>query len=789
MKWTFLGGASEVGASCTLVEIADHRLLIDGGIRPAARAGQPRLPDLAPLEQSPPEAILLTHAHIDHTGGLPLIASLYPRIPIYATESTRVLTEILLRDSVRLMEQEALRPDGEIPLYSAEQVDGFLTRITPVSMSQALVPLPDAPDLTVRFLPAGHILGAAMLLFETVEGRVLHTGDISVTDQRTIKGLDVLALPQADLMICEGTYGNRAHTSRREEERRLAETVQTVLARGGRIVLPAFAVGRAQEVVLILKAYRASGQISPVPVYLDGMVRTVCTAYQLQAHDLHPSLQRQLTNSRRPLFADPDLHIYAVRSQDREALVARATPMIVIASSGMLTGGTSPLYAAETARREQDCLVFSGYQDEESPGAALLRARRGDRLQLGEQHVTLACQVERYNLSGHADAEQIVHVVSRVNPTRLVLVHGVPEALEALAKRFPKIPVDIPAAGSTIELSFRGGSARHVSTDEGVAPRSLMASAPGAQMDSVQPRPTPTIEQIWQVARQQGPVRPWTAVELGQHYYGAAYRPAQRSEVEQVLREASPYFKIGRVGAQPTYLPRATDEVEYLRPIAELTAGEIVLVQGQPGQGAPQIACVLSAPQEGTVSLVADQWKGGSRPMKVIQLLPGMRRADLALLSAEEARAALRDWRTRIEEEWVDLLAWWKHREGKAFTYDALCATCRTEDEKLAWGLELLAHGVALFRREGLTWMPIDAQRVYTNEGHAHHLRLLEAGAGTGVAVNERRGTLTGRSSWRLFEVRWAEGEESGELVSVRTRNIAVVDDGFPFGPLPGERV
>ncbi len=782
MKWTFLGGASEVGASCTLVEIADHRLLIDGGIRPAARAGQPRLPDLAPLEQSPPEAILLTHAHIDHTGGLPLIASLYPRIPIYATESTRVLTEILLRDSVRLMEQEALRPDGEIPLYSAEQVDGFLTRITPVSMGQALVPLPDAPDLMVRFLPAGHILGAAMLLFETVEGRVLHTGDISVTDQRTIKGLDVLALPQADLMICEGTYGNRAHTSRREEERRLAETVQTVLARGGRIVLPAFAVGRAQEVVLILKAYRASGHISPVPVYLDGMVRTVCTAYQLQAHDLHPSLQRQLTNSRRPLFADPDLHIYAVRSQDREALVARATPMIVIASSGMLTGGTSSLYAAETAMREQDCLVFSGYQDEESPGAALLRARRGDRLQLGEQHVTLACQVERYNLSGHADAEQIVHVVSRVNSRQLVLVHGVPEALEALAKRFPKMAVNIPVVGSVIEVSFRSGSVGRVSPGEAGTPRSLVASARGTleQTAGVGPLQPPTIEQLWQVARQQGPARPWTAVELGQHCYGAAYRPALRSEVEQVLREASPYFKIGRVGAQPTYLPRSLDEVMHLRPIAQLAAGEMVLVQGPPGQGTPQLALVLATPQEGTVSLVADQWKAGTRPMKVIQLLPGVRRDDLALLPVEEARTALRDWRTCIEEEWVDLLAWWQRRQSKAFTYDTLCATCRTGEEKLAWGLELLAHGPELFRREGLTWTPFDAQRVWTNEGHAHHLRLLEVGAGTSVSVNERRGTLTGRSSWRLFEVCWEEGEEHGELVSVRTRNIAVADDGGP---------
>ncbi len=452
MELMFLGGAREVGASCTLLQVAGHHILIDGGMRPAARAGQPRLPDLTMLDKTPPEALLITHAHIDHTGALPLIASLYPHIPIYATESTRVLTEILLRDSVRIMEQEGLDPDKETPLYNAEQVDALLGRITTVNFQQPFAPLPAAPGVYVRFLPAGHILGAAMLFFETPEGTLLHTGDISVTDQRTIKGLDVLALPQADVMICEGTYGNRLHTNRKDEERKLAETVQQVLARGGRVLCPTFAIGRSQEVTLILKAYRASGQVSPVPIYLDGMVRSVCTAYQNQSHDLHPHLQRYLTNARRPLFADPDLRIFAVRSQDRAALLGKPTPMVVISSSGMLSGGASPLYAAEMAQREQDCIIFSGYQDEESPGAAMLNAQQGGRLLIGEQFVTVNCQVTRYNLSGHADAEQIVHTVTRVNPKQLILVHGMPDALEALARRFSRLHVEIPAAGSKLTI-------------------------------------------------------------------------------------------------------------------------------------------------------------------------------------------------------------------------------------------------------------------------------------------------------------------------------------------------
>jgi Cft2 family RNA processing exonuclease len=775
MELTFLGGASEVGASCTLLHLSGHRLLIDGGIRPAAKAGQPRLPDLALLEGAPPEALLITHAHIDHTGALPLVASRFPHLPVYATESTRVLTDILLRDAVRVMEQEELRPEGETPLYDAAQADAFLGRITTVNVQQAFAPMPSVPGLTVRFLPAGHILGAAMLFFQTPEGTLLHTGDISVTDQRTVKGLDVQALPQADVMICEGTYGNRTHTNRKEEEHKLAETVQSVLARGGRILCPAFAVGRAQEVVLILKAYRASGQVSPVPIYLDGMVLAVCTAYQVQSHDLHPNLQHYLKNARRPLFADPDLHIFAVRSQDRAALMKRTDPMIVISSSGMLTGGASPLYAAEMATRPQDGILFTGYQDEESPGTALLRAQTGDVLRLGEQSVSLACQVARYNLSGHADAEQIVHVVTRVHPRHLILVHGAPESLAALARRFPRLHVDISEVGSRLALtpsSVERPPGAPQTGASGLMPTVSARSEGSAHPSTLAP---PTMRDLWAVASSLGPARPWTSVELGQHYYGAAYRPALRGQVEQVLTEASAYFKIGRVGAQPTYLPRSQSETEQLYHIVQLPAGSVVLVQGQ--KATPQIALLLTAPREGTVTLVAEQWKAGTRPMNLVQPDPHLRREDPLALPADEIRASLQAWRGQLEEVWVDLFMWWAQFRGQAFTYASLCAELPSDDLRLAWGLELLEHGHELFRRDGLTWTPFEKQRVLSNAGFVHHLELLEAGAGTTVLINGWRGTLTGRSSWRYFEVRWEEGEEAGELTRVRGHNVHIVGE------------
>ena len=796
MELTFLGGAAEVGASCMLLRVAHHCLLVDGGMRPGSREG--RLPDLHALTTSPPECILITHAHIDHTGALPLIAALYPCAPIYATESTRALMEILLKDAVRIMEQEGLKPDGETPFYTAEQVDMLLSRIQPIGYYQPFAPLPDAAEISVHFLPAGHILGAAMLYCETPEGTILHTGDISVTDQRTVKGLDLQRLPAADVMICEGTYGDRGHGSRKEEERQLMETVQATLARGGRVLCPAFAVGRAQEVLLILKAYRASGHMSPVPIYIDGMIRPVCALYQNQSHDLQPGLQRYLTNARRPLFADPDLHIFAVRSFERSALLERTNPLVVVSSSGMLSGGASPLYAAALARDERNCILFTGYQDEESPGSALLRAQRGDVIRAGEQSIQLHCQIARYNLSAHVDAEQIVHVVARVNPRHLFLVHGMPEALTALARRFKRMTVTIPSVGDSVvalagqqanadpETHYAAAAQLVVHRDGGVggdgdseplattAAVALSSRATSAAATLVPELPAPAIADLWRSAALQGPARPWTVVELGQAYYGAGYRPALRAQIEQVLLEAATYFRIERVGAQPTYQPRPAEEVKRFVSLSQLVPGMIVIVRGH--QGSPQLALVLEPSQAGNILLIGEQWKAVPRPLNVICLVPGVMRPEWLALPATTVKSALRTWRASLDELWIDLFAWWaqcQEEQRENFEYSALCNLAQSEDERVAWGLELLLHGVNLFRHEDLYWMPFERERILRDSGFAHHLALLRAGKETPVNVRGRRAVLTGRSNWRLFEVRWTEeGEGEGELSKVRTVHI-----------------
>jgi len=555
-----LGGAGEVGASCGIVRIGDRRVLIDAGMRPSARVGQDRLPALDRLTVEPPEAILVTHAHIDHTGALPLVSEMFPAAPIYCTETTLLLTRLLLADSVRVMEAEHLAQEGETPLYTAEVVERTLARVRPVEWAQPVAPLDD-PTITVRFLHAGHIAGAAMLLIDTPAGRVLHLGDYSVTAQRTLHGLDVRGLPQADAVISEGTYGDAIHANRKEQERALVATVARVVGRGGRALLPAFAVGRAQEVALILRAARTAGELPLVPIHLDGMVRGVCDLYQAQVHDLNPRLQNYVRNARRPLFADPSLAVYAVTAGRRRSLLDNPEATIVISSSGMMTGGPAPLYARAFAADEKSAIVFSGYQDDESPGAALLRARQGTTVALGKEELTLSCAVERYSLSAHADAGQIEVAVTRARPRTTVLVHGEPDTLRALARRVarhhPQIAVngeavtliDAPVRATSAALSTRAAVA--APAGEGARPPSPAGATPADPHGADDAVSAADLAAVHRAALATGgPHRPWTTVELARLATGARYTPPGPGATRRrrgLLRAQAP----GRAGRLP----------------------------------------------------------------------------------------------------------------------------------------------------------------------------------------------------------------------------------------------
>lgn len=236
MKITFLGGADEVGASCILLEIGGRRVLVDAGIRLSPKArwglGGDQLPDLSQIDAAVSasaakgqtlDAILVTHAHTDHTGALELVLEQYPQCPVYAAPVTIALIRVLHLDSRRIM-QTRLEEEGELPLFDDMAVNRLISAFVPVPFHTRL---PLAEGLVATFYPAGHIAGAAIISLDSDDGRVLITGDISFSPQRTVDGAKSPPFTP-DVLILESTYGGRLHANRAVEERRLVETVGEV---------------------------------------------------------------------------------------------------------------------------------------------------------------------------------------------------------------------------------------------------------------------------------------------------------------------------------------------------------------------------------------------------------------------------------------------------------------------------------------------------------------------------------------------------------------------------------
>ena len=228
-------------------------------------------------------------------------------------------------------------------------------------------------------------------------------------------------------MVCEATYGDSIHPSRSVEETKLAKSVAEVVASGGSVLIPSFALGRAQEIILILKHAMVSKVIPFFPVITDGLVNSICSVYALMSEELGQKVQNFINNSQGHLFFS-DYTRSALRGE-QEAILQDTTPKCIIASSGMLTGGTSVFYARGLCDNDKNAIFLSGYQDEESPGRRLQELASGDMLEFPDGSSALVkCRVERFHLSAHSDQTQLVSFIRTLNPKVLSLVHGESEA-------------------------------------------------------------------------------------------------------------------------------------------------------------------------------------------------------------------------------------------------------------------------------------------------------------------------------------------------------------------------
>lgn len=456
MKIRFLGGAGEVGASCILVTTESGKnILLDAGVR-VSEEGTEMLPNLEPLNDIALDAIVLSHAHLDHSGALPLVAKLSPGASIYATTATRDLARVLLYDSIKVAEfSEGLQ------LFNEEDAERALDRMVTYGFETSFEA---AEGIQAVFLQAGHILGAAAILLQTDEGTLLYTGDFTTFEQETVwmQGFSGVLKRGADVVIAEATYGSRIHAPRFHEVQRLLDAVGERLDDGGQVLIPAFAVGRSQEILLALRNYMRKTK-RKYPVYVDGLIRNVNAVFARNPNYLKRRYKKEVLRGDQ-LFYTNGIEAVGGKSQ-RDKILASRDPCVIVASSGMLTGGVSPVYAEKIVASDKNLLAIVGYQDEESPGRRLM-----DLIDLPDSERTIAlndhehrvrCKVEKFGLSAHADSLGIVASVKALMPGFVLLNHGTEESLsalsQALADELPDTRIEVAGPSGTYEYLPPGG--------------------------------------------------------------------------------------------------------------------------------------------------------------------------------------------------------------------------------------------------------------------------------------------------------------------------------------------
>lgn len=461
-KITFLGAAGTVTGSKYLIEAANKRLLVDCGLFEGSRELRQRNWERLPIDPATIDWVLLTHAHIDHTGYLPRLVRDGFRGPIFSNAATKDLCELLLPDSAHLQEEDARfaakkgysRHKPPLPLYTIGEAQNTLRQFRPIPRADVCK---ISPEFSVRPHDAGHILGSSWLeLTITENGRqtlVIFSGDLGRYDQPILK--DPESPARADYVLCESTYGDRDHPTSNVSDQ-LADVVERTAKRGGAVVIPAFAVGRTQTVLYYLRQLEEQQRIPRLPTYVDSpMAISVTSLYEKYKEDHDLEFLAEEHDGHDPL----NVHeVHMTRTvEDSKKINDVVSPCIIISASGMITGGRILHHLARRLPDSRSTALIVGYQAEGSGGRALLDGAKYLRIH-GEEVPVRAEIVEISQLSAHAGKSELLRWLSgfQAPPRQLFLVHGEPSGLNGLRGAVAaKLhwPVTIPEYKQTVNLT------------------------------------------------------------------------------------------------------------------------------------------------------------------------------------------------------------------------------------------------------------------------------------------------------------------------------------------------
>ncbi len=462
---TFWGGVGTVTGSKYLLESNGRRVLVDCGLFQGLRELRDRNWEDPPFNPRSLDAVLITHAHIDHTGYLPrLVAQGYNK-PVYCSRGTADLLKILLPDAARLQEEDAdyrnrhnlTKHKPALPLYTEDNARDAINLLEPVPNNGE--PVEVAKGVRASYRVAGHILGSSLVLVD-LEGagedgkgrRVLFSGDLGHYDQHIIK--DPVAPPSCDYMLVESTYGNRLHDPEKPEIA-LSRIINSVAARRGPLLIPAFAVGRTQEIIYLIRELEEDKLIPILPVRVDSPMAAAATrAYASRTEEHDEEYVSVLAGKRHPLRTQSMLT--ASSREESKRLNSEEGARILISASGMMTGGRVLHHAMRILPDENATILFVGYQAAGTTGRKILDGAR--EVKIMGKYFPVRCKVERIGgFSAHADWKEVIRWLEGMpgSPRRSFTTHGEPEAASAMAEHIKERfgwRVEAPEYGQTVEL-------------------------------------------------------------------------------------------------------------------------------------------------------------------------------------------------------------------------------------------------------------------------------------------------------------------------------------------------
>lgn len=458
MKFINLTRRTEIGANTYYLEAAGQRFVLDCGMHPKEE-GEEALPNLQALGDRRLDAIIVSHAHLDHIGTLPVLMRRQPNARIFMTEATAEIGSALLHNSVNVMTRQREELGVVMyPLFTHRETDRASDRWQscpfrqPFTLAGERVRPGEKGGLTVEFIDAGHVLGAAGVLIRAEGRTIFYSGDVNFDDQTVTQGA---AFPESgvDVLIIETTRGDSPLPegfTREAEERRLAGAIEDAFRRGGCILMPVFALGKTQEALGMIYKFRREKLLGQFPVYIGGLSVKMTEIYDRRAMTTRRLLPRlQLLEEVAP---------FVLNGQTIHDSPARPGRIYAL-SSGMMTPKTlSNTFARRVLENPEHSIFFVGFADPESPAGILKASQPGELVSLDpdEPPQPLRCHIEQFQFSAHASRESIVQYVKKLAPKKIVLVHGDPAAVAwmhaQLVVALPGSEVIVPKPGVELEL-------------------------------------------------------------------------------------------------------------------------------------------------------------------------------------------------------------------------------------------------------------------------------------------------------------------------------------------------